>query len=613
MAQHSTGGNLANLLPECPICMGIMRGARLLNCGHTYCQDCLEKAVLRSPAPHRLLVCPECRTEMALGEDGVNGLKRNFSLQTIIDKYDNMTLSQKEETSRQEATEPTPTEEKYTVKCERHTNEVAYFICETCWGTLICRVCTEGDHFKHHFVSVKGKSDNLKASLMEIIEQHQKLTAQVIGRDQSRAVDSIACNIQRLENEVKQTAAKKILALQKEKDKLIRLVQHIGQVMEERTNNMYYNEKPIDSIVEMVVRDNEYDITAGYLEAMGHLKMSLAEMKEKMSSSIMPDVAKCLSFKEEGSRSTDTKLCDLVLSNTCWKPATTYVDINAMGNILALSCGPLGDWYVLCSSGSSGQARGEEKSVCLRQLSNDGQCKRVKTLNLKAKPLDIVFTKSGQLCILCLCNNVLCLATVQHLSKTSTVMKPLQVKDLVNETLKVTANHQDQVCVPDKNGCGIWKINVNNGTGQKFSMDDFPHPVNAASCGTSIYCITAEKQIIQRQGFPSSVPTVCEHDIKSGEPVQLLVDPKTCTLLVVHQSVNTDTSNFELNIHQLGRSKPVVKALNVNWVPSVMKVDINQKGNLTILLAKEQSGMIVEYKRENLPSLHDIPGLLPQE
>ena len=236
---------------------------------HTYCQDCLEKEVLRSPAPHRLLACPECRTEMALGEDGVNGLKRNFSLQTIIDKYDNMTLSQKEETSRQEPTEPiTPTEEKYTVKCKRHTNEVAYFICETCHGTLICRVCTEGDHFKHHFVSVKGKSEDLKASLMEIIQQHQKLTAQVIGRDQGQAVNSIVCNIQRLENEVKQTAAKKILALQKEKDKLICLVQHVGQVMEERTNNMYYNEKPIDRIVEMVVRDNEYDITAGYLEAM---------------------------------------------------------------------------------------------------------------------------------------------------------------------------------------------------------------------------------------------------------------------------------------------------------------------------------------------------------
>nr|XP_054769511.1 E3 ubiquitin-protein ligase TRIM13-like [Lytechinus pictus] len=611
MAERGRRESLVNLLPECPICFGIMRGARLLDCGHTYCQDCLEREVLRGPAPHRLLACFECRAEMALGPDGVSGLKRNFSIQTIIDKFDNMRVSQ-EESLEQEDTEAAPTEEKHTVKCEQHTNEVAYFICDTCHETLICRLCTEGHHFGHHFVSVKGKSEILKASLMELIKEHQDLTAQVIERDQRQAVDSITSNMQRLENEVVQTAAKKISAIQKQRDKLIGIVQHVGQVMEEKTNNMYYNEKPIDSIAEMVVGDNEYEITAGYAEAKSHLQQSLAEMKEKMSSRIMPSIAKCLSFKEEGNGVTDARLCDLILSNTCWKPATTYVDIKAMGKIVAFSYGPFGDWCILTSIEHSAQESEKERLVSLRHLSSNGQCKKMKMLYLKAMPLDIVFAKSGKLCILGLCNNQLCLATAKDLSKRSTVMKPLPVKDLVHDTLKVTVNPQDQMCVPDKNGCGIWKISVNSEKQEKFSMGEFPHPMNAVSCGTGIFCITADKKIVQRQEFPGSVPTLCSHDIKSGDPVQLLVDPKTCTLLVVHQSVN-GASAFELSIHQLGKVKPIADPVKLSWVPTVMKADITQTGDLTILLAKEQSGMLVEYKREDLPSLYDIPGLLPPD
>ncbi|XP_006823565.2 putative E3 ubiquitin-protein ligase MID2 [Saccoglossus kowalevskii] len=89
---------------SCPICFELYSSPLLLPCGHTFCKDCLadtlEKHKQEGTAnddkgatagtvvvDRSKLPCPTCRGEVDLQRQGLDSLRRNFLLDSIIEKY----------------------------------------------------------------------------------------------------------------------------------------------------------------------------------------------------------------------------------------------------------------------------------------------------------------------------------------------------------------------------------------------------------------------------------------------------------------------------------------------------------------------------------------------
>ncbi|XP_077987683.1 tripartite motif-containing protein 2-like [Glandiceps talaboti] len=67
---------------QCAFCLERLRKPKILHCLHTFCEACLEKWVKKN---YGKLVCPVCRNEYPLPEEGISGLPDNFFINNMID------------------------------------------------------------------------------------------------------------------------------------------------------------------------------------------------------------------------------------------------------------------------------------------------------------------------------------------------------------------------------------------------------------------------------------------------------------------------------------------------------------------------------------------------
>ncbi|KAI8511546.1 hypothetical protein Bbelb_106460 [Branchiostoma belcheri] len=81
----------------CPVCLELYEQPVLLPCAHSLCKTCAAEVfaeVAKKPPPQpaeqgaaKQVQCPSCRHEFQLPELGVEGLRRNTTLQNIVDRY----------------------------------------------------------------------------------------------------------------------------------------------------------------------------------------------------------------------------------------------------------------------------------------------------------------------------------------------------------------------------------------------------------------------------------------------------------------------------------------------------------------------------------------------
>ncbi|KAI5071910.1 hypothetical protein GOP47_0014161 [Adiantum capillus-veneris] len=75
-------------MPDCPVCWDLFddgaRMPRILRCGHTVCESCLEYLPVDSRLGQRCLLCPECRSPCLWR--GVRELPKNFILLRAMNK-----------------------------------------------------------------------------------------------------------------------------------------------------------------------------------------------------------------------------------------------------------------------------------------------------------------------------------------------------------------------------------------------------------------------------------------------------------------------------------------------------------------------------------------------
>ncbi|XP_069604747.1 probable E3 ubiquitin-protein ligase MID2 isoform X1 [Ranitomeya imitator] len=83
----------------CPICLELFEDPLLLPCAHSLCFTCAHRILVSGNSSSEIVEpvpafqCPTCRYVIALNHRGLEGLKRNVTLQNIIDRFQKASLS----------------------------------------------------------------------------------------------------------------------------------------------------------------------------------------------------------------------------------------------------------------------------------------------------------------------------------------------------------------------------------------------------------------------------------------------------------------------------------------------------------------------------------------
>ena len=131
----------------CGVCLDFLCKPKLLDCAHSFCQECLEKMIKTSDKD---VECPCCRQHTSLrgpGLDGVEALRTNFNLMELVE------IVSKEEKEEMLGTLKRANGDRQTVRqqvdrteCMKHDRPLEFY-CENC-NELLCSKCLKA-HQKH--------------------------------------------------------------------------------------------------------------------------------------------------------------------------------------------------------------------------------------------------------------------------------------------------------------------------------------------------------------------------------------------------------------------------------------------------------------------------------
>uniref|UniRef100_A0A667WXC9 Midline 2 n=1 Tax=Myripristis murdjan TaxID=586833 RepID=A0A667WXC9_9TELE len=129
----------------CPICLELFEDPLLLPCAHSLCFNCAHRILVSHCSTSKPLEsisafqCPTCRYVITLNHRGLEGLKRNVTLQNIIDRFQKASLSGPN----------SPTESRHSHPHGNHTNQdpprEAVKTCVTC-EVSYCDRCLRATH-----------------------------------------------------------------------------------------------------------------------------------------------------------------------------------------------------------------------------------------------------------------------------------------------------------------------------------------------------------------------------------------------------------------------------------------------------------------------------------
>eukprot|EP00057_Strongylocentrotus_purpuratus_P008985 XP_011663459.1 PREDICTED: E3 ubiquitin-protein ligase RNF135-like [Strongylocentrotus purpuratus] len=98
---------------NCAICQDVLKEARDLSCGHTYCLKCLQELVAMKGWTSDIKCCL-CQKMTSIPSSGLNGLKQNYKLNCILDEQ--AAIMKKMEASLPEPASATPRQQKGTTE-----------------------------------------------------------------------------------------------------------------------------------------------------------------------------------------------------------------------------------------------------------------------------------------------------------------------------------------------------------------------------------------------------------------------------------------------------------------------------------------------------------------
>ena len=183
----------------CPVCIDIIDQATLLNCGHTFCRECLKEIYDLHGAR---LSCPVCRAKTKLTEKGVEGLPRNVIINSLVDDY-KMSLDSAK-------------------ACPFHKEHEKELFCQEC-KVHICVRCVVTGHLNH---PMKTKED-FEREIQEKVDclmqrgQAKKADMEMVIASVEAPKLQVASTLVNLERCVKNAFARKSMLLKENETTLL--------------------------------------------------------------------------------------------------------------------------------------------------------------------------------------------------------------------------------------------------------------------------------------------------------------------------------------------------------------------------------------------------------
>ncbi|XP_055487299.1 nuclear factor 7, ovary-like [Leucoraja erinacea] len=234
-------GSLAEYL-NCPICIELFDQPVILDCGHNFCQACLQVYCEGGEANS----CPQCGTVI-----GDNSVRANRALGHLADTARTLNLAP----VRQEGEEGPPARPRQAAPklyCKEHKEELKLF-CETD-RELICVMCLDGraggSHKQHDFMliheAVEKYKDKLKSSLDMLRQKMTVLETKLREKESFSEIGEKATNLQGL---ISSEFAKMHSFLERKEDSLIQeLKGHEENISETMEKNFEEIQESLDSV-----------------------------------------------------------------------------------------------------------------------------------------------------------------------------------------------------------------------------------------------------------------------------------------------------------------------------------------------------------------------------
>ncbi|KAM9709549.1 E3 ubiquitin-protein ligase Midline-1 isoform 4-T8 [Menidia menidia] len=241
----------------CPICLELFEDPLLLPCAHSLCFNCAHRILISHCTPSEPIQsisafqCPTCRYVITLNQKGLEGLKRNVTLQNIIDRYQKASLSgpnSPNETRRQRAIPDSramtsPADRVQCQFCEQDPPQDAVKTCVTC-EVSYCEECLKATHpnkkpFTGHRL-IEPLLDSHLRGLMCLEHQDEKVNmycvtdeqlicalCKLVGRHRDHQVAALSDRYDKL----KVNASRQENKLLEECDLLINIIQQRRQII----------------------------------------------------------------------------------------------------------------------------------------------------------------------------------------------------------------------------------------------------------------------------------------------------------------------------------------------------------------------------------------------
>ncbi|XP_037677495.1 E3 ubiquitin-protein ligase Midline-1 isoform X1 [Choloepus didactylus] len=183
----------------CPICLELFEDPLLLPCAHSLCFNCAHRILVSHCATNESVEsitafqCPTCRHVITLSQQGLDGLKRNVTLQNIIDRFQKASVSgpnSPSETRRERAFDAnamTSAEKVLCQFCDQDPAQDAVKTCVTC-EVSYCDECLKATHpnkkpFTGHRL-IEPIPDSHIRGLMCLEHEDEKVNMYCVADDQ---------------------------------------------------------------------------------------------------------------------------------------------------------------------------------------------------------------------------------------------------------------------------------------------------------------------------------------------------------------------------------------------------------------------------------------------
>uniref|UniRef100_A0AAQ6A018 RING-type E3 ubiquitin transferase n=1 Tax=Amphiprion ocellaris TaxID=80972 RepID=A0AAQ6A018_AMPOC len=259
----------------CPICLELFEDPLLLPCAHSLCFNCAHRILVSHCSTSKPLEsisafqCPTCRYVITLNHRGLEGLKRNVTLQNIIDRFQKASLSgpnSPTESRRLQPQRPATSSHSHSCQfCEQDPPREAVKTCVTC-EVSYCDRCLRATHpnkkpfTSHRLVEpvpdthIRGltclEHENEKVNMYCLVDD-QLICAlcKLVGRHREHQVSSLTERFDKLKQTLENNLTNLVKRNSELENQMAKLIQICQQV---EVNTAMHEAKLVEECDELV-------------------------------------------------------------------------------------------------------------------------------------------------------------------------------------------------------------------------------------------------------------------------------------------------------------------------------------------------------------------------